>query len=187
MRRGVSLVVGVGINDAPYIVCPTVAGVKVYCPFYRVWVDMLTRCYSAKAQVKDVTYKGCSVAPEWLTFTAFRAWMVKQPWQGNQIDKDLLVEGNKVYGPDTCLFVSRGVNVFMTDSGAAIGDYPIGVTLYRNGKYKAMCGREYLGYYATIEGASRAYKRCKVKQARVLAESQSDRRVSKALLARYKE
>ena len=65
------LVCGVGINDADYatqkVETIEVDGVRKrktvwVCPFYRVWVNMINRCYFAKLQEKMPTYKGCSVS-----------------------------------------------------------------------------------------------------------------------------
>lgn len=42
------IVRGVGINDADYNVAVTVDGVKRYCPYYRTWSNLLSRCYSEK-------------------------------------------------------------------------------------------------------------------------------------------
>ena len=93
---------------------------------------MLARCYSAKFQEHCPTYTGCTVAEDWLKFSNFKDWMEKQQWEGKQLDKDILFEGNKVYGPDTCVFVSPMVNTFTIDSGAARGKWLIGVLAQGN-------------------------------------------------------
>ena len=105
------LVYGVGINDAEYVVVKreevgNVDGKRKRktvwrCPFYKTWSSMLRRCYSTKYQERCPTYMGCSVSEEWHTFSVFRNWMESQDWQDTQLDKDLLVEGNKVYSPET--------------------------------------------------------------------------------------
>ena len=41
---------GIGINDACYQVQPFINGKQVTCPFYRVWKNMMKRCYSKKLQ-----------------------------------------------------------------------------------------------------------------------------------------
>ena len=79
---------------------------------------MLQRCYSEKWQERYPTYKGCSVSEEWHTFSNFKAWMEKQQWEGKQLDKDILFEGNKVYSPEPCVFVTRKTNMFTTDRAA---------------------------------------------------------------------
>jgi hypothetical protein len=80
---------------------------------YATWSNMLKRCYDEKCQVLKPTYIGCSVAPEWHDFQCFAEWYYKNyPADGKdyQLDKDLLVKGNKVYGPHTCRFLSRQQN-----------------------------------------------------------------------------
>ena len=137
------LVYGVGINDAGYVVqeWETIGNVngKIkrklvwFCPYYRVWSDMLKRCYSDKYQEKYPTYKGCSVSEEWKIFSNFKRWMEKQDWEYKQLDKDLLLECNKVYSEETCVFVKSIVNSFTTDSGASRGEWLIGVNWSKRG------------------------------------------------------
>ena len=115
-----------GVNDADYTVIPTVNGKQVVCTFYRAWTAMLKRCYNPTYQANNPTYIGCTVCDEWLTFSNFKKWMMRQDFQGKQLDKDLLVKGNKLYSPETCVFVDGMINTFTIDSGAIRGDYPIG-------------------------------------------------------------
>lgn len=188
-------VYGVGINDAGYV---TQRDVEVggkrkqvwICPYYRTWKSMLKRCYSGSFQKKYPTYIGCTVTEEWKTFSNFKAWMETQCWEGKQLDKDLLVNGNTEYSPSTCVFIPRVVNMFLTDSGAARGDLPIGVCRIK-GKYMARCNNpfskktEYLGLFSCPQEAHLAWKSKKAEHAKRLAEEQADERVKKALLERY--
>lgn len=141
------LVFGVGINDADYVVQrkETLGYVdgkqkQVWsCPFYRTWANMLKRC-SEKWQKRYPTYRGCSVAVEWLTFSVFKGWMEKQEWEGLQMDKDLLIVGNKVYDPERCIFVTQMVNTFVNDRGASRGEWLIGVCWDKDReKFRAYC------------------------------------------------
>ena len=43
----------------------------VTCLCYRVWNDMLRRCYSEKHQNNNLTYIGCTVVEEWKCFQNF--------------------------------------------------------------------------------------------------------------------
>ena len=122
------LVYGVGINDAIYTTQPMINGKQVVCPYYRTWKDMIRRCYSTKYYDKRPTYEGCSVADEWLVFSKFKAWMETQDWEGNQLDKDILLQGNRIYSKDTCAFVSGSVNSFVLNNQAIRGEYKIGVS-----------------------------------------------------------
>lgn len=202
MRKPKKLVYGVGINDANYVVkvCETIRYVNGkrkrklvwICPYYRVWGSMLKRCYSAKYQEKQPTYKGCSVSEEWLTFSVFKSWMEQQDWEGNQLDKDLLFEGNKVYSAETCVFVTQMVNNFTIDSGAARGEWQIGVYWDKNAvKFKAQISNtftkklEHLGLYTSEPEAHQAWLKRKLELAHLLAAIQTDERVAKALIERY--
>ena len=194
-------VYGVGINDADYVVerkeTVVVNGVRKrklvwYCPYYRVWKDMLKRCYSPKYRETRPTYAGCSVSEEWLTFSLFRRWMEGQDWEGKQLDKDLLVEGNKVYSSETCVFVTGAVNNFTIDSGASRGEWLIGVCWHkRDGMFISSCRNplteknENLGYFTCEQEAHQAWLKRKLELAHQLAAIQPDERVGRALVDRY--
>ena len=195
------LVFGVGNNNAGYAVTKygvvEVNGVRKrkqvwICPYYRVWTEMLRRCYYDKAQERNPTYRGCSVSEEWLTFSNFKAWMEKQEWEGLELDKDVLIPGNNVYDPETCVFVTRVVNMFTTDSGAARGKWLIGVSFDKEAeKFKSRCHnpftskREYLGYFTCEQEAHEAWRNRKLELANELAAIQTDPRVAEALINRY--
>lgn len=186
--KKVKLVEGVGVNDADYPIKKTSGGLIIRCPYYTAWANMLKRCYNLKYQEGNPAYRGCSVCTEWLTFTNFKAWMETQNWEGNSLDKDLLLAGNKVYGPEACLFVSRQVNSFLAKSKASRGEYPIGVSFDKKvGRFLAQCkslgrGKEYLGTYETPQQAHEAWLSRKRELAKELAGQQSDHRISEALL-----
>jgi hypothetical protein len=196
------LVCGIGINDADYVVknWETIGYVDgkqklkmVWeCPYYRAWTHMLERCYSTKLQEKHPTYVGCTVVTEWHLFSNFKAWMQKQDWEDNQLDKDLLIEGNKVYGPATCIFVSPMVNTFIVDCRASRGEWLIGVYWEkRKNKFKSQCRnpftskKEYLGLYTCELEAHQAWVKRKLELTHELASIQEDPRVAKALIDRY--
>lgn len=111
-----SRVYGIGINDADYVTTMSKKNGGWRCPFYYRWEKMLRRCYSEHYQKINPSYIGCSVCPEWLYFSKFRLWMVTQNWEGLELDKDLLVVGNRVYSPDTCCFISHKINTFFTSA-----------------------------------------------------------------------
>jgi hypothetical protein len=194
MQKKTMLVFGVGINDADYVVQPTINGKRGVCPFYRAWKNMLTRCHDPKYQAANPTYIGCSVVPEWHVFMTFRAWMLERDWRGMQLDKDLLFPGNKVYGPEACAFISRELNSFTTDSAATRGEFPIGVCWHKQiGKFQARCRnpftdkQEHLGYFTCQDAAHEAWRSRKRELSLQLAAEQSDPRLAAALATRYLE
>lgn len=166
----------VGINNADYPVNPLVNGKRQICPFYRVWVDMLTRCYNLKVKEKQPTYKDCTVCEEWLTFSNFRSWMEYQPWQGMRLDKDLMFMGNTQYSPHTCAFIPNSINCILGTCEASRGEYPIGVSKekiakdmvnYLKNPFRAAVHtlngkRKHLGMYATAAEAHSAWQKEKI-------------------------
>ena len=77
---------------------------------YDCWVNMIKRCYDEPTQDMHPTYKGCSVCDEWLCFKNFHSWYVANYIDGFEVDKDKIVKDNKIYSPDTCLFISQEEN-----------------------------------------------------------------------------
>lgn len=186
------LVCGVGVNDADYEVKKTINGKKTACPFYTKWQSMISRCYSEKRLKKYPTYENCEVCDEWLIFSNFRTWMDSQNWRGNHLDKDLLFVGNKIYSPETCVFVSQLTNMLTTDHAAARGDWPLGVYLHKaTGRLAAKCNnpftakQEWLGLFDCQDSAHLAWKRKKHEHACALSLLQEDPRVASALRTRY--
>ncbi len=195
-------VYGVGINDADYVVRKNetigyVNGKQKQkksweCPYYKAWGSMLRRCYSVKFQERQPTYIGCTVSEEWITFSNFKSWMEKQDFEGMELDKDLLFEGNKVYSAETCVFVSPLVNTFANEGGSARGECLIGVNWHKTAeKFRANCNNpftkklEYLGLFTCEVKAHNAWLKRKLELARLLAAEQSDPRVAKALILKY--
>ena len=177
---------GVGINDSDYITSRTDKyGKRKMCPYYRRWHSMITRCYSSKFHIKRLTYIGCTVSKEWLTFSTFKKWMETQDHEDKHLDKDILIEGNKVYSKDTCCFVSSDINMLLVDRAVSRGKYPIGVCL-DNGKYKASVGingkSKHLGYHTIIQEASNAYNKAKSEYIIEKANELTDTRVKEALI-----
>lgn len=145
------LIHGIGINDAWYITQPLVEGKNYRCPYYIRWKCMLKRSYSEKDMESSPTYNGVSVCKEWHVFSTFRQWMAQQDWEGKQLDKDIILPDNKVYSPETCVFVSRNINNLLLDSGKSRGKYKQGVYL-DHGKFRASCWNgagknKHLGYF----------------------------------------
>ncbi len=185
------LVSGVGINDADYSVTKMVDGKRQPgCPYYVVWTSMLVRCYSSRFHSKHLTYRDCTIVKEWQTFSNFRSWMQSQNWQRLHLDKDIIFPGNKVYSPETCIFVSHQVNSLFTDHAAKRGEWPIGVCYRKKiGKFIAQCSdgdgkRIYLGLFDDPSEAHHAYLICKSGIVVKVAHKQPDNGVKTALLQR---
>ena len=156
--------VGYGTRGGKWKTYINLNGKGVRTKEYRIWKNMLTRCYSEKYHDKHPTYKGCFVIEEWLDFQVFAEWLTSQEFylDGYELDKDILVRGNKIYSPETCALVPYEINKLLLDSGATRGEFPIGVSWHRKaGKFMAQlrAGGEhvYLGLHTCEESASSAY------------------------------
>jgi hypothetical protein len=161
---------------------------QIVDPYYAKWVDMLGRCYCDKWLSKYPTYKGCYVCEEWKYFPNFKNWMISQgfsldsDWRSMHLDKDILVEDNKCYSPDTCLLVSHDINQTVKDSLSQRGEYAMGVS-YKAGikKFTSMHINTYLGVFYSEEDAHRAWQEAKISHVSALLSGQSDNRVIKGL------
>ena len=134
---------------------------------YVAWKGMMERCYSEEYLAQHPTYRGCTVCEEWQNFQTFSEWHEENYYeiegQTMNLDKDILVRGNKEYGPDTCVYVPQEINLIFTKSNATRGEYPVGVHYdTRKRKYVAQCNtykkRKHIGYYNSVQDAFLAYK-----------------------------
>ena len=133
---------------------------------------MLQRCYDEKHRYKNPTYIGCEVCNEWLNYQHFNEWIEDNYYEVEgermELDKDILNKGNKIYSPETCIFIPERINTLFTKRDNDRGDCPIGVSDLPSGNYQAYCnngyGKQvYLGVYSTKEEAFRVYKEYKEK------------------------
>ena len=145
--------------------------------YYEEWIGMLRRCYNnnQRDRNKRPKYDGCTVCEEWHNFQNFAKWYEENYYEIKEekmcLDKDILVKGNKIYSPQTCVFVPNRINVLFTKSDKIRGDFPIGVTYHKRDKVfeSKMCYMDknkikhscYLGRYNTSEEAFESYKKAK--------------------------
>lgn len=160
------------------------------CVLYKTWKKMLGRCYDPKYQQHRPTYIGCTVCDEWLTFSNFRQWMETQDWEGKVLDKDLLYQGNKVYSPDTCVFIPPEINTLIVAPIKKGKTSPTGISFQQSSqKYIVSCAidgkNKNLGRFACPDKAFSVYKEFKenlVKQKAEQYKSQIDERAYQALM-----
>lgn len=152
-----------GINDSDVPVNWLEDGKPVRCPIFVRWRGMMKRTSDASSRYDDLKhYTESEAEPSWFYFSTFRDWATPKYKEGYHLDKDLLVEGNTLYSPETCCLIPHKINnMFRPNSKAS--DFGKGVrmvitkagtTLYESytkeftsGKYK------YLGMYNNPEQA----------------------------------
>ena len=97
-----------------------------------------------------------------------------------ELDKDILIKGNKIYSPETCIFVPQTINSLFVKRDNKRGESVIGTSPRKNGKYVVHCNLinpetgeskcEYLGVYDTQEKAFQVYKYYKEKNIKEVAD-----------------
>ena len=138
---------------------------------YKFWFQMMNRCYSSKTLKTHPTYKDCTVCEEWHNFQNFAKWYEENYYEISGetmcLDKDILIQNNKIYSPETCCFVPERINLLFVFKNR--GELPTGVSKSRK-QYSANCSvldennkskRIYLGLYKTIDEAFAIYKEFK--------------------------
>ena len=183
-------VFGVGVVGTKYLI--RVNGILT--KEYELWVHMLQRCYSTTLKKQRPTYEGCEVSDNFKSYEYFYEWCHNQTGFGNdswQLDKDLLIKGNKIYSENTCIFLPQEINKVLTKSTVSRGEYLIGVCWDKaKNAFKAQVSKnkgksEYLGLFNTELEAFNAYKQAKesfIKEQANKWKSQIDERAYEALM-----
>jgi hypothetical protein len=156
---------------------------KLPTPQYKSWSSTLQRCYYEKYLVKQPTYKGCTVIEDWHNFQVFAEWYDQNYYhiEGERIhlDKDILLKGNKLYSPETCIFVPFFINNLFSKTSR--GKFPIGVSFNENNKnFIVQCTNDlgkviYLGSYNDSFLAYKEYKKFKEKIIQCIADKYKDK------------
>ena len=187
-------VYGVGVSGNKY----PIRANGVITKEYLLWRSMLQRCYSDAYQKKYPTYKGCKCSENFKSYEYFYEWCHKQvgfgmDGNGNpfQLDKDLLIKGNKVYSENTCVFIPFEINTLLIKCTASRGKHLIGVhwdnasRAFKAQVNKSKGKREHLGLFKTEIEAFNAYKTAKesfIKEQAEKWKSQIDQRAYEALM-----
>lgn len=138
------------------------------------WGGMLNRCYNNKYHESKPTYKECKVSEYFQNFTNFYLWAKGQvgfnivDWE---LDKDILLRGNKIYSEDTCVFVPREINTLIFNSDGKFS----GVRFDNNSKKWQVRVNKLgvslsFGYYEDKDTAMKLYAREKENVIREVAE-----------------
>lgn len=172
-REETELICGVGISD--YVGSEPHRGNKIW----EVWSHMIQRCYAEYSHKIRVTYRNVKVCDEWHRYSTFRKWYLENYIEGCDIDKDLLQHGigNKIYSPDTVVFLPREINCVLITNKRRRGKLPIGVCKHDNTYYAYMnIGHgedrksKLLGSSTTSYGAFLLYKNGKESYIKKLAD-----------------
>jgi len=153
---------------------------------YTRWVNMMDRCYGDSV---TETYRDVRVCKEWKDFDTFHEWHKENndPNRKLELDKDLLVFGNKLYSPDACVLVPKELNMLIViprveKQRTLPGTYKTAFN------YGASCNGIKLGFYDTEEEAHRAWQMDMIRQLLVWSKvyEETNPRLSSALLNRFR-
>jgi len=151
--------------------------------WYTHWNGFIQRVHYKKHKSAE-HYKNVLICEDWYNYQTFAKWAEENyyeiPNHQIQLDKDILIKGNKLYSPDTCVFVPQVINALFTKSDKARGDLPIGVYWFEEGgNYRAQCSyvddnnvkrNKWLGGYDNPEDAFYAYKTYKEEYIKKVAD-----------------
>jgi hypothetical protein len=152
---------------------------------------MLQRCYSKKIKEKNPTYKDVTCCDEWLFYPNFKEWYDENYYIVDDevmcLDKDILNKGNKLYSPNTCVFVPKSINSLFTKRDSTRGGLPIGIMNNKSStkKYSVHCNifnpktkkssHRNLKYGDSIIELFNIYKEVKEKNIKLVADYYKDR------------
>lgn len=167
---------------------------KKFSRQYNIWQHMIRRGYSEKYHEKYPTYKDVTVCDEWLNFQNFAKWYDENYYEIGEerveLDKDILFKGNKIYSPNTCVFVPRAINSLFTKTNKLRGEYPLGVTSRKSSFFATSMNqilkkKIHIGTYSTPELAFQAYKEYKESHIKEVADLYKDKIPKKLYDALY--
>ena len=142
-----------------YLGCNDADANRINNYIYSKWANMMQRCYDEETHKLKPYYAPCNAEIEWHNFSNYREWH-RDNMMGDRkvdLDKDVLVQGNTVYGSETCTLIPHFTNTIFEERGAdtnivlnnTTGKY--GVTMSILGK------KEDVGTFDTEEEAKQGY------------------------------
>ena len=85
---------------------------------YKHWSGMIERCFDKNFKINNPTYENVTCCKEWLCFSTFAEWCRDRKAFGKGIklnlEKDVIVKGNKTYSPELCEMVPHQINGLFT-------------------------------------------------------------------------
>jgi len=166
---------------------------------YGRWNCMMGRCYqTANKEYERYGALGTYVHESWKNFQVFAEYFYSCWTEGLDLDKDILIYGNKEYGPDTCVFVPKYINNILVHSKNVLNGYPVGVYYLKQGPnmvnplkkpFMSEMDKKSLGTYLTPMEAHKAWQEAKANKIfssvnRYSEEKFFDTRVADALLSK---
>jgi hypothetical protein len=136
--------------------------VKDHRELYHRWSNMFRKIYTSNTASTINAYGDCEVDKRWYNFQNYARWFYNQfrhPDESYDVDKDLKILGNRIYGPDTCLLIPSVLNTAISFDSKLKN--PRSGVVMRNGRYCATIRRDsvlyFLGEYDNPDEAMESY------------------------------
>lgn len=154
---------------------------------FKIWSGLVQRCFDPLWKTRHKCYELTTCSEDFLCAANFITWSKSQIGYNSideygkpfALDKDILLKGNTVYSPYTCVFVPREINNLILSNGKVRGKLPIGVTKTKEGKLRARVSinnkEVALGVFETSNEAFQAYKEAKERHIKEVANKWKDR------------
>lgn len=131
---------------------------------YSLWRGVIQRTLTDSHNKRSTrnSYEDATLCDEWHNFQVFCRFVNENKYyrKGFQLDKDLLIRGNKHYSPEACCFLPQVINGLIAINYETGNGLPVGVNRkydYYEAAISYRGKRKRIGMYATPEEASAAY------------------------------
>ena len=148
---------------------------------YSLWCGMMRRSESFDYKAMKPTYKDCTVSENFKSFKYFHNWCLDQKGYGIdnfELDKDILIKGNKHYSEDTCCLVPKQINMLFVFASNKKSNLPLGVSYNKsNGYFVSSVSTgdgKIVKYSKTPEEAFLKYKKDKENHIKSMADKFKD-------------
>ena len=153
---------------------------------FKIWSGLVQRCFDPLWKTRHKCYELTTCSEDFLCAANFITWSKSQLGYNSidesdkpfALDKDILLKGNTIYSPDTCVFVPREINNLILSNRKVRGNLPIGVTS-AEARFRARVSinnkEVALGVFETSNEAFQAYKEAKERHIKEVANKWKDR------------
>ncbi|MGP2759590.1 hypothetical protein ACTVLY_20620 [Serratia marcescens] len=184
MKKGNKLVAGIGTNDLAYNKTKQIE-IGLITP------ELQDKCWIAwNNRLAAQDCGRATVSTEWLTYSNFAMWWLDTHVDDWVIDKDWVVQGNREYHPDKCVWVPTKINNLLGDGRRKATNLPKGVSMDRK-SYRAQCwvdGVREAKYFKNPHDAHRQWQLLKIQEFNnVLREYAFDHRLDGRVIQRMIE
>lgn len=137
---------------------------------YDHWRGMLRRSYDPEWKSIHQTYEKCEVDPDWLDYQNFARdyHNCKYKPENSDLDKDLLVLGNKTYRNELCVYLPEDINKSIVIRGTVSKWHA------RDEIFEYSCNGIYLGRSQSPTDLGEVWVSSKIERIRLLADAYKD-------------